>query len=206
MADFASYCCLPMSLPCQVLIHVITAKDEASRAQSPAVVSMSTYSMALNRFTATEIHAPLRNDSSFQINIQNLWRLDSPLFLERAQELDAIHGHDRPTLLETISHDCSVLLAWLALKRKLDHEGQQLSFFGSNAADKQAVSLYKFQTTTWPYGVAISSQPHMTSEPCSRHWGLASLGLWNMTRCWSPSRVQEEVPFLSKFLVREEWT
>ena len=40
--SFASYCCLSMPLPCQVLIHVIAGRDEASRAQSPAVVSMST--------------------------------------------------------------------------------------------------------------------------------------------------------------------
>ena len=40
--SFASYCCLSMPQPCQVLIHVIAGRDEASRAQSPAVVSMST--------------------------------------------------------------------------------------------------------------------------------------------------------------------
>ena len=69
-----------MSLPYQVLIHVIPAKPAEPSHQKRAflnswpvaVVSMSADSIALNRFTGTEIHAPLRNDSSFQIDIQNI--------------------------------------------------------------------------------------------------------------------------------------
>ena len=113
----------------------VTRKKTLLNSRRGVVVSMSTYNMALNRFTATEIHAPLRNDSNFQIDIQNLWRLDSPLFLVRAQEFDAIHGHDRLTLLETISHDCSVLLAWLTLKRKLEHEGQHANHMSLDMED-----------------------------------------------------------------------